>query len=314
MGSEIKALILYHTETGNTEKAAYAIQKGLERENIHPVVQRISEAPFTGLQDYDVIFLGSGVGHWIPPMAMQNWTWDALDYCRPEGYELGMQLPAKNGVVFITHAGPHTGINEAIPAAKYLGCFLEHIGFAVRAEWYTIGEFIGIKFPPCQDACPINQDIPLYIAHIANGQLEDAIKVIRKENPLPGICAHVCTHPCEDKCEAGKTGRPIAIRALKCFAANYESRIKESTINPYHYTVNKDEKVAVIGSGPAGLTAAHYLSMMGYPVTVFEALPVAGGMLAMGIPRLPVTERGPRERHTCIERGWVRDTAKHADR
>jgi len=287
MGSEMKALILYHTETGNTEKAAHAIQKGLERENIHPVVQKISEAPFTGLQDYDLIFIGSGVGHWIPPTAMQDWTWDALDYCKPEGYELGMQLPKKNGVVFITHSGPHTGINEAIPASKYLGCFLEHIGFAVRAEWYLLSEFIGIRFPPCQDACPINQDVPWYIAHMANGQLEDAITVIRKKNPLPSICGRVCTHPCEENCEAGKTGRPIAIRALKRFAADYESKIGEDTVS--RYTVTNDEKVAVIGSGPAGMTAAHYLSMMGYPVTVFEALPVAGGMLAMGIPgyRLP---------------------------
>lgn len=290
---ELKALIVYYSESGNTEKAAEAIRRGLERENIKPVVKKVSETPFEGLQDYDLILIGSGVFHWTPGKRMRNWASDVLDY-RPIGYELGMKIPGKNGVVFITHSGPHTAVNEAIPAAKYLGCFLEHIGFDVRAEWYIPSEFHGIRFPPCQNACPINQDVPWYIALIAKGQLEDAIKIIRKENPLPSVCGRVCTRPCEDKCEANILRNlqmwghpPIAIRALKRFASDYRFNMGRDILPPYKVT--KNEKIGIIGSGPAGLTAAHYLSLMGYKVTIFEALPVAGGMLAVGIPsyRLP---------------------------
>ena len=145
----------------------------------------------------------------------------------------------------------------------------------------------GIISSPCQYTCPLHQDVPCYIGLIAKGQFEDAIKIIRKENPLPSICGRVCTHPCEDKCESGKTGKPISIRALKRFAADYELGMEKDILPPYQIT--KDEKIAIIGSGPAGLTVAHYLSLMGYKVTIFEALPAAGGMLAVGIPdyRLP---------------------------
>lgn len=145
----------------------------------------------------------------------------------------------------------------------------------------------GIISSACQYTCPIHQDVPCYIGLIAKGQFEDAIQIIRKENPLPSICGRVCTHPCEGKCESGKTGKPISIRALKRFAADYEFSMKKDILPPYQVT--KGEKIAIIGSGPAGLTAAHYLSLMGYKVTIFEALPVAGGMLALGIPnyRLP---------------------------
>ena len=145
----------------------------------------------------------------------------------------------------------------------------------------------GIISSACQYTCPIHQDVPCYIGLIAQGQFEDAIEIIRKENPFPSICGRVCTHPCEDKCESGKTGKPIAVRALKRFAADYELSMKKDILPPYRIT--KEEKIAIVGSGPAGLTAAHYLSVMGYKVTVFEALPVAGGMLTVGIPdyRLP---------------------------
>jgi NADH-quinone oxidoreductase subunit F len=138
----------------------------------------------------------------------------------------------------------------------------------------------------CQYTCPIHQDVPCYIDYIARGEFDKAIEVIRRENPFPGICGRVCPHPCEGKCEAGKDGDPIAIRDLKRFAADYEL---ENGKNPERAEVKYDEKVAVIGSGPAGLTAAYYLTLKGYACTVFEALPMAGGMLRVGIPgyRLP---------------------------
>ncbi|MBN1671797.1 MAG: FAD-dependent oxidoreductase [Kiritimatiellae bacterium] len=144
----------------------------------------------------------------------------------------------------------------------------------------------GIISSPCQYTCPIHQDVPAYMGYLAQGEFDRAIAVIRRENPFPGICGRVCPHPCEERCEAGKHGEPIAIRALKRFAADYE--LKRGA-RPARAAVRYEEKVAVVGAGPAGLTAAYYLTLKGYACTVFEALPVAGGMLAVGIPdyRLP---------------------------
>jgi len=144
----------------------------------------------------------------------------------------------------------------------------------------------GIISSPCQHTCPLSQDAPCYIGLIAQGEFEQAIKVIREKNPLPSICGRVCHHPCEAKCRSGEAGEPIAIRALKRFAADLELDKgipveKPETIYP--------EKVAIIGSGPSGLTCAYFLRKYGYQVTIFEKLPVPGGMLAVGIPdyRLP---------------------------
>ena len=140
---------------------------------------------------------------------------------------------------------------------------------------------------PCQHVCPIDTQAPTYISLIAQGRFKEAFEVILEDNPLPSICARVCHHPCEYKCQAGKWGTPIAVRALKRFAADYAAKngitpaIKERPANGL--------KVAVVGSGPAGLMAGYQLANRGYDVTVFEALDVPGGALAACIPeyRLP---------------------------
>lgn len=148
------------------------------------------------------------------------------------------------------------------------------------------GEIEELSPPPCRLACPISTDAPGYIAAIAKGRLEEAMEIIGKDNPLPAVCGRVCHHPCEASCRAGEEGESIPIRALKRFvtdhAENYRSQGKTRE-------GRKKERVAIVGSGPCGLSAAHSLAQMGYQVRVFEALPVAGGMLAVGIPsyRLP---------------------------
>jgi formate dehydrogenase beta subunit len=139
--------------------------------------------------------------------------------------------------------------------------------------------------PPCQLACPILTDAREYIQLIAERKFEDAFASIRKLNPLPGVCGRICTHPCEAACKRGQVDEPIAIAALKRFAADgcgkdaYKAQPSEST----------GHKVAVVGSGPAGLAAAHDLALLGHHVTIFEALSVLGGMLRVGVPayRLP---------------------------
>jgi NADH-quinone oxidoreductase subunit F len=145
----------------------------------------------------------------------------------------------------------------------------------------------GIISSACQHSCPISQDAPAYIGYLAQGKFEEAVKIVLKENPLPSICGRVCDTPCEEKCVAGEWDDPIAIRALKRFLADYE--MKHDIESDQKPKPEREERIAVVGSGPGGLTCAYYLALEGYKVTVFESLPVAGGMLAIGIPefRLP---------------------------
>jgi len=140
---------------------------------------------------------------------------------------------------------------------------------------------------PCHNACPIDTEASSFVAFIARGKFKEALEVNRMSNPLPSVCSRVCHHPCENACRAGDTDEPIAIRALKRFVTDY-GRMNggRPALRPVE---KKYEKVAIIGSGPAGLMAAWELAKAGYDVTIFEAEKVAGGMLAWGIPsyRLP---------------------------
>jgi len=142
---------------------------------------------------------------------------------------------------------------------------------------------------PCQMACPAGIDIPCYLMLIAQGRYAEAIEVIRKDNPFPWTCGLICTHPCEFMCVRGRMDSPIAIMDLKGFAAEKAMSAMEYR-NPPKMPDN-GRKVCIIGAGPGGLTAAYYLALNGYRVTVIEALPVAGGMMMVGIPRY----RLPRE-------------------
>ncbi|MBE0478843.1 FAD-dependent oxidoreductase, partial [Candidatus Aerophobetes bacterium] len=141
---------------------------------------------------------------------------------------------------------------------------------------------------PCQNTCPGGIDIPEYIGLIAQERFSEALAVIKERNPFPAICGRVCHHPCELKCRRGEIDEPVAINALKRFVSDYEGPGIEKRNEPLPKP-SKREKIAIIGAGPAGLTCAHYLARWGYPVTIFEALPVTGGMLRVGIPdyRLP---------------------------
>jgi heterodisulfide reductase subunit A-like polyferredoxin len=140
---------------------------------------------------------------------------------------------------------------------------------------------------PCRDACPSHQRAQGYIALIREGRFEDALRVIKEDNPFPGICGRICNHRCEDACNRGKVDDPINIHALKRFVT--DTVYAKPRVPPDPVPHQHNERVAIIGAGPCGLTAAQDLCKLGYPVTVFEALPVAGGMLRVGVPeyRLP---------------------------
>ncbi|MCX5917771.1 MAG: FAD-dependent oxidoreductase [Deltaproteobacteria bacterium] len=150
---------------------------------------------------------------------------------------------------------------------------------------------------PCRDACPAGQRAQGYIALIREGRYDDAMRVIKEDNPFPGICGRICNHRCEEACNRNLVDQPLAIASLKRFVADRVYAQPYLPVDPLPYKF--EEKVAIIGAGPCGLTAAKDLRKLGYPVTLFEALPLAGGMLRVGIPdyRLPplVVDREVRE-------------------
>jgi NADH-quinone oxidoreductase subunit F len=140
----------------------------------------------------------------------------------------------------------------------------------------------------CQHACPAGIDVPNYVAAVAAGRYAQAVEIIRERNPFPAVCGRICVHPCEFKCRRGELDDPVAIRALKRFAADWYYRHLEKAPDPF--PVTRGERVAVVGAGPAGLTCAYYLAQMGYSVRVFEAQSRGGGgMLGLTVPefRLP---------------------------
>ncbi len=140
---------------------------------------------------------------------------------------------------------------------------------------------------PCRDACPAGQRAQGYISLIREGRYQDALRSIKEDNPFPAICGRICDHRCEDACSRAKVDEAVNIRGLKRFVTDTvyaEPRVPVDALERHF-----EERIAIIGSGPCGLTAAQDLCRLGYAVTVFEAMPVAGGMLRVGIPeyRLP---------------------------
>jgi heterodisulfide reductase subunit A len=139
----------------------------------------------------------------------------------------------------------------------------------------------------CKQACPIHMNVLGYVSLIKEGKFEEAYEVIRRTNPLPAICGRVCYAPCEQACNRGQLDDPVATRELKRFAADYERNAGRAKAKPVEVT--REERIAIVGSGPAGLACAYDLVKQGYPVTIFESAPEPGGLLRYGIPeyRLP---------------------------
>ncbi len=140
---------------------------------------------------------------------------------------------------------------------------------------------------PCKATCPAHVSIQGFIALMELGKYKEAVRVFKKDHPFPATCGRVCHHPCEGACTRGDVEQPMAIQHLHRYIADLDL----DSADPYMPEIEckRSEKVAVIGSGPAGLTAAYYLAQKGYQVTIFEKLPIKGGMMAVGIPeyRLP---------------------------
>lgn len=142
---------------------------------------------------------------------------------------------------------------------------------------------------PCMDACPDRVDIPAYIEGVKDRQLESSLVATRDTMPLAHTCGRVCPHPCESACRRANLDSPISIMELKRIGADYESKHKLQWLHPVEKEPSINKRVAIVGAGPAGLTAGYYLSMAGVDCDIYEALPVAGGEVMVGVPeyRMP---------------------------
>ena len=202
---------------------------------------------------------------------------------RPGDIELLEELAATVKETSICGLGQTAGNPVLSTLRNFRDEYEEHI----RHRHCRAGVCADLFISPCQNACPAGVNVPGYVALIAAGRPRDAYYLVRKDNPFPAICGRVCTHPCESKCRRSQLDDPVAICDLKRYAADYVFANDE----PHMDLVfpKKAESVGIIGAGPSGLTAGYYLARLGYDVTVYESLPVAGGLLASGIPeyRLP---------------------------
>ena len=162
------------------------------------------------------------------------------------------------------------------------GKIYEHSDLEPRLN---LGKVFGA--PRCQTACPIRQDVRGYMRLIAEGKYREALALIREVNPLPSVCGYVCHHPCEAACTRGRVDDPLSIRSLKRFLAEYDI----GDLSPPAAVAHKSEKVVIVGSGPAGLTAAYELAKKGYELEIVESYSEPGGLLAWAIPKF----RLPRE-------------------
>ena len=159
----------------------------------------------------------------------------------------------------------------------------------IKTRNCTTGDCVKLTPAPCQMACPAGIDVPTYVTLIGMGRDAEAIEVIRKDNPFPWVCGLVCTRPCEFMCVRGRIDTPVSIKFLKAFAA--EKALSDRQYQNPEKMPDKNKKVCIVGAGPGGMSAAYYLALKGYTVRVIEALPMAGGMTMVGIPRY----RLPRE-------------------
>jgi NADH-quinone oxidoreductase subunit F len=182
------------------------------------------------------------------------------------------------------------GQTAANPVLSTLNYFMNEYEAHIKYKKCPAVVCKSIISSPCQHTCPIDTEAPQYIAYIAHDDFDRAYDIILKDNPLLNVCARVCHHPCETKCRAGQGGKPIAIRELKRAAIEHSNgRKRPKTKKP------SGDKVAIVGSGPSGLMAAHALAHRGYAPTIFEALPRAGGMLTVGIPEYRLSRKALNE-------------------
>lgn len=203
---------------------------------------------------------------------------------RGDGVEGDIELLQEMGQTIKDSSLCGLGQTSPNPVLSTIRHFREEYEAHILYKQCPAGVCDDLVFAPCENACPVRCDAVGYVSLVSAGRYEEALDLIRLTMPLAGICGRVCNHPCEKVCKRGEIDEPIAIPALKRFAADWE--MKRGTLAPPTFLERpKTEQIAVVGGGPAGLNAAYQLGRRGYRVTIFEALPASGGMLVSGIPR-----------------------------
>ena len=174
------------------------------------------------------------------------------------------------------------------PVESTLKHFLHEYEAHIYDKHCPAGSCQDLVRAPCVNACPAGVDSPAYLALISVGRYEEGLEIHREANPFAMVCGRVCPAFCEQKCRRGKVDQPVSIRLVKRFMADqfYAEPWKPKKLAP-----TNNFKVAVVGAGPAGLTAALRLAQLGYKVTVFEKMDLPGGMMTYGIPRLSIAAR-----------------------
>ncbi|HEX3045624.1 MAG TPA: NAD(P)-binding protein [Bacillota bacterium] len=221
-----------------------------------------------------------------------------------KGKEGDIQLLEELGEIIKEAAMCGLGQTAANPVLNMIKYFREEYEEHIKYKYCRAGVCADLFISPCQNACPAGVNVPGYVALIAAGRLRDAYNLVRKENPFPAVCGRVCTHPCESKCRRAQLDEPLSIADLKRYVADYVLKNEE----PYMDLVfpKKGKSVGIVGAGPSGLTCGYYLARLGYDVDVYEAQPVAGGVLAFGIPEYRLPESVLRQEIKMIEQVGVK--------
>jgi NADH-quinone oxidoreductase subunit F len=204
--------------------------------------------------------------------------------CEGRGKEGDIELLEEMAQVIKDSALCGLGQTAPNPVLSTLRYFRDEYEAHIKDKHCSAGVCAALFKSPCQNVCPISMDVPSYLALVRAKRYDDAYKVLLRTNPFPAICGRVCDHQCQSKCRRGGLDEPLAIKFVKRFITDNAAKPAVEAV-----PVTRNEKIAVVGAGPAGLTAAKDLALRGYKVTVYEELPEPGGMTRYGIPsyRLP---------------------------
>ncbi|MBM3334731.1 FAD-dependent oxidoreductase [Candidatus Sumerlaeota bacterium] len=205
------------------------------------------------------------------------------DICEGRGKEGDIEVLEELSQTMIDASLCALGSSAPNPVLSTLRYFRNEYEAHIKYKTCPAGSCEKLVFTTCKYACPLRTDISTFVAQAARGQWDDAFEAIRKNNPFPAVTSYICHHPCEDRCRAGELGDAISIKAVKRLIC--DRRIKAGVPAAPQPRQRYSEKVAIVGGGPAGLTAAWQLRRLGYGATIFEATSSLGGMLTAAIPR-----------------------------